>query len=155
MNSLYNGEDNASTRYFMPPSKTSSARNGLQCVELLDKGFPQIPKCHLLFPRLWHMFHNLIERLLNTALTYIIQHGGIKPVPNWKFHLCWPEFLMLEGPIHASRKIIMSITQLQTLWPTTVTCQQDTLGQQLHKRYVSNDHFLVGLKAHSMSWSCT
>ena len=38
MESPYNGRDNAQTKHLITPSKTSSAKNGLQHVESLDKG---------------------------------------------------------------------------------------------------------------------
>lgn len=41
MESPYNGGDNTPTTHFMPPSKASSARNGLHLVESLAKGVPQ------------------------------------------------------------------------------------------------------------------
>ena len=51
MESLYNGRDNAQ---LMPPSKTSSTRNGLHLVELLGPMIPPPPlKHHGLLSRYW------------------------------------------------------------------------------------------------------
>lgn len=38
MTSPYNEKDNATTRNLMPPSKTSSVKNGLHQVKLMAKG---------------------------------------------------------------------------------------------------------------------
>ena len=44
MESLYNVEDNATTRHLVSTSKTSNTRNGLHLIESLATGVPQNPK---------------------------------------------------------------------------------------------------------------
>lgn len=39
-------------------------------------------------------------------------HGEITLVLTQKFHPYWPAFIVLEGSMHTTRKVVVSLTQL-------------------------------------------
>lgn len=126
----------------MPSSKTSSARYGLEVVELLAKGSHRLPTsiqavaedniyfCH-------QSWRNQAGAQLGASPLLTSDHGAGRCSAHYR-----------------RKKVIINIAQLQTLRPTTATCLQDIYWYSSGRNVTgSTNHFLTRFKAHSMKWN--
>lgn len=124
-------EENALTRYLMPPNKTSNARNGLYLVESLSKGcsMDPLPKHHRLLSRLWATIHNLMVRL------YCWRHN-LHILSN---ELSWAnsklEFSPLLTSTHGGCDILYTLPEEQGNHQFLPTTNSLTYNRELPRRY--------------------
>lgn len=140
-----NGGDNATTRYYMLPSKTPVSGMG----DILLSHWPKGTHGHP------HKQYRLLPMLLMTLQSLTVSsccwrhHFLMSPNrENWASALltlqpCWPAFRALKDTIHAARgEEQSSVSPSFKLWdPQLWPVLQDILVQLWHKCYGVTSHF--------------
>lgn len=128
-----------------------STKNGLPSDDVLGQRGQMESQT---LPRLLVTLHSLMVRL------YCWRQYLFMSLNRKKSRRCPPRSLTLLSSDHSAgkyymhyqrRKVVLSLTQLQTLQLPTETCSKDT-HRCTHILRVTN-HFLVAFKVHSVKWN--